>query len=853
MAEAAATCVRVLDSSSDGASDGPLHEAAERLQSWAVAPSELESSVPDGEWFQHVLQLIQQHQQSVGAASAGGAGSASSGGGSGSAKGKAKGKAKPKRGGGSSASKKATGPAMQRSVMEWLDSSLDAVLLSEERGIAMDVVVKMRAIADASVRASSADVVEWRELHSSPMPSTVFAELLRQCEARSGPQLLPTMAPGPNGLACHPSTEPWSQDGAARVALARMAADVLPPPTSPARTWPALELATGANTAVVAAAAARHEEESSELALFVRELGGVCEGWEDLAAEARGLAKQCVQPFGDKWQSMLDSFKEDAQLAKQKYDGNKRASKAAQEVRKLELADIMFRQYEEELKQFGTRWLGLFRTSLEDKVGSLLREDAAWLVDRMEGALERVGTAAKQEEDPVIPRVRGATITTLKSWKAASKLIRDQWSAALEALEDSLSTEDDGFTDARDGEEPEQAEEEDETGGTGGFIPAGVRLKWEAATAEGWDAKCGLLDDKDFRRRLRKAESKASTCLRAALQLLESLLGVPCGSGGGGGGGGGNSAADEQQQAMKGPVDQALITSRKRGSLVSLGAMTVLTTATGLAVSLDSIVTPAMMTAIGVSNAAKGRHAFATTVAETERPYREGVTWGLDAMDDCIRRSLLQTAAEVAKIAPPPPLDSDSLGGDGEMFERVEIGVNPAVAKAEQEAAEEKKRREAEKKKKKTAAKNQKRDAEKAAQAEAKAKLEAEKRAQAEAAAAAERKVRLVPSTRSFPFHKAVCACAYISCLGSRVCFSSLSFRQQQRASRRQTHSERGLTQNVRRRRRRHVRPSGSDGTSCNGSSWQQKSRPRSRRRQMWQQQTQRRLWPLSTTSRTAG
>ena len=55
MAEAAATCVRVLDSSSDGASDGPLHEAAERLQSWAVAPSELESSVPDGEWFQHVL------------------------------------------------------------------------------------------------------------------------------------------------------------------------------------------------------------------------------------------------------------------------------------------------------------------------------------------------------------------------------------------------------------------------------------------------------------------------------------------------------------------------------------------------------------------------------------------------------------------------------------------------------------------------------------------------------------------------------------------------------------------------------------------------------------------------------
>ena len=144
----------------------------------------------------------------------------------------------------------------------------------------------------------------------------------------------------------------------------------------------------------------------------------------------------------------------------------------------------------------------------------------------------------------------------------------------------------------------------------GSFIPTGLKLKWEAATSDGWEAKCGLLDDKDFRRRLRKAESKASACMRAALQLLESLLGVPCGSGG---------AAESSVRAL-GP---ALTTSRKRGSLVSLGGMTVLATAAGLVVSLESTVTPAMMKAKGVTNARKGGNAFATTVAETEQPYQD--------------------------------------------------------------------------------------------------------------------------------------------------------------------------------------------------------------------------------------
>ena len=74
-------------------------------------------------------------------------------------------------------------------------------------------------------------------------------------------------------------------------------------------------------------------------------------------------------PFGEKWESLLVSFKDDASLGKQKYDGGKRAAKAAQEARKLEKADAMFVTYCAELEDFAPRWLSLFRASLEDKVG----------------------------------------------------------------------------------------------------------------------------------------------------------------------------------------------------------------------------------------------------------------------------------------------------------------------------------------------------------------------------------------------------------------------------------------------------------------------------------------------------
>ena len=77
-------------------------------------------------------------------------------------------------------------------------------------------------------------------------------------------------------------------------------------------------------------------------------------------------------------------------------------------------------------------------------------------------------------------------------------------------------------TDAADADKP------------GGAMPVGIRLKWEAASAGGWDAKLALIEDKEWRRRLRKVESKAAAPARAALLYLESLLGLPCGGGGGG-------------------------------------------------------------------------------------------------------------------------------------------------------------------------------------------------------------------------------------------------------------------------------------------------------------------------------
>ena len=79
MEPAAATCLRLLDDAGKGVEDPQLQSAVAQLQSWAVAQPELGAAVSDGEWLQHVFQLVQQHQQQGG----GGSGGAGGGGGGG--------------------------------------------------------------------------------------------------------------------------------------------------------------------------------------------------------------------------------------------------------------------------------------------------------------------------------------------------------------------------------------------------------------------------------------------------------------------------------------------------------------------------------------------------------------------------------------------------------------------------------------------------------------------------------------------------------------------------------------------------------------------------------------------------
>ena len=69
-ASAAAACLRVLQEAhgDEHLAQGPLADAAEQLQKWAVNPAQLASSVADEEWFQHVLQVSTHSHSSRGPA-----------------------------------------------------------------------------------------------------------------------------------------------------------------------------------------------------------------------------------------------------------------------------------------------------------------------------------------------------------------------------------------------------------------------------------------------------------------------------------------------------------------------------------------------------------------------------------------------------------------------------------------------------------------------------------------------------------------------------------------------------------------------------------------------------------------
>ena len=77
----------------------------------------------------------------------------------------------------------------------------------------------------------------------------------------------------------------------------------------------------------------------------------------------------------------------------------------------------------------------------------MLRSDSLWLFERLQAAL----SDAKTNSAGPIGRVCGAAKTKTEAWGKACKLVADQWSNALEALEDATTSADE-FADARESE-----------------------------------------------------------------------------------------------------------------------------------------------------------------------------------------------------------------------------------------------------------------------------------------------------------------------------------------------------------------------------------------------------------------
>ena len=77
----------------------------------------------------------------------------------------------------------------------------------------------------------------------------------------------------------------------------------------------------------------------------------------------------------------------------------------------------------------------------------MLRSDSLWLYERLQAALSDANT----NSGGPIGRVCGAAKTKTEVWGKACKLVADQWSNALEALEDATTSADE-FADARESE-----------------------------------------------------------------------------------------------------------------------------------------------------------------------------------------------------------------------------------------------------------------------------------------------------------------------------------------------------------------------------------------------------------------
>jgi hypothetical protein len=123
-------------------------------------------------------------------------------------------------------------------------------------------------------------------------------------------------------------------------------------------------------------------------------------------------------------------------------------------------------------------------------------------------------------EVDIVRRVYASARPALRNWELAGPELAQAWREALEALETILID---------DATKPDDATSQASGPGAEALGPV-LLQRWQGATAEGWEAKCRVADDKDFRRQLRRAETKALSAQTSSLRLLESFLGFGCGS-----------------------------------------------------------------------------------------------------------------------------------------------------------------------------------------------------------------------------------------------------------------------------------------------------------------------------------
>jgi hypothetical protein len=275
-------------------------------------------------------------------------------------------------------------------------------------------LLQTRAIVDKSSRLSADDVAEWREDVSAPACPQAFDTVLSAVQSGYGGRLLlAAIAPadvqqgdGSDPAAflfgC-PQTDGGNAQPYAVLSQLAVSGDAAAGPALSRRDdgWPGLGPVVERQNAVVELAAARQQKKGTEQKRFTEKLSKMAVGWDVLALEARGLLKEDpLMPFAERWPLIMQAAAAESKV-KTEYDPSagkgKRAQKAALELKKLAAADRMFEDYCADIRHFGVRWMGLLRSTLEDKVAKALHDHTGWLKEEFGAAVGRLGQAVKDQ------------------------------------------------------------------------------------------------------------------------------------------------------------------------------------------------------------------------------------------------------------------------------------------------------------------------------------------------------------------------------------------------------------------------------------------------------------------------